>query len=92
MRPHVEDFIECRPGCAACCVAPSITGPLPGMPNGKPAGVPCVNLGKDGLCALWGTDDYPSTCRSFQAMRSVCGTTSHEAMVNLRVLEKRTAP
>ncbi len=26
----------CRPGCGACCIAPSITTPIPGMPHGKP--------------------------------------------------------
>jgi hypothetical protein len=34
--------MECRSGCGACCVAPSINAPLPGMPQGKPAGVRCV--------------------------------------------------
>ncbi|MDR8085529.1 YkgJ family cysteine cluster protein, partial [Acinetobacter baumannii] len=27
---------QCRPHCGACCTAPSITSPIPGMPNGKP--------------------------------------------------------
>ncbi|NBX68342.1 MAG: YkgJ family cysteine cluster protein, partial [Proteobacteria bacterium] len=36
--------MECRIGCGACCIAPSISSPLPGMPHGKPAGVRCVNL------------------------------------------------
>ena len=29
--------MDCRPGCGACCIAPSINTPLPGMPHGKPA-------------------------------------------------------
>ncbi|ENR9132482.1 TPA: YkgJ family cysteine cluster protein, partial [Shigella flexneri] len=24
--------MECRPGCGACCTAPSISSPIPGMP------------------------------------------------------------
>ncbi|HNM56919.1 MAG TPA: YkgJ family cysteine cluster protein, partial [Thauera aminoaromatica] len=24
--------MDCRPGCAACCIAPSISSPIPGMP------------------------------------------------------------
>ncbi|MCH1995921.1 YkgJ family cysteine cluster protein, partial [Achromobacter xylosoxidans] len=36
--------LACRPGCGACCIAPSITRPIPGMPDGKPAGVPCIQL------------------------------------------------
>ena len=34
----------CRSGCGACCLAPSISTPIPGMPQGKPAGVRCVQL------------------------------------------------
>ncbi|MES1987412.1 MAG: YkgJ family cysteine cluster protein, partial [Pseudomonadota bacterium] len=26
--------MECRPDCGACCTAPSINSPIPGMPNG----------------------------------------------------------
>ncbi|RBC14000.1 YkgJ family cysteine cluster protein, partial [Xanthomonas oryzae pv. oryzae] len=26
--------LSCRLGCAACCIAPSISSPIPGMPNG----------------------------------------------------------
>ncbi|HNV09555.1 MAG TPA: YkgJ family cysteine cluster protein, partial [Dokdonella sp.] len=29
--------MSCRSGCGACCIAPSISSPIPGMPNGKPA-------------------------------------------------------
>ncbi|HVK38365.1 MAG TPA: YkgJ family cysteine cluster protein, partial [Candidatus Kapabacteria bacterium] len=36
--------MTCRDGCGACCIAPSITSPIPGMPDGKPAGVRCVQL------------------------------------------------
>jgi Fe-S-cluster containining protein len=31
--------MNCRLGCGACCIAPSISSPIPGMPQGKPAGV-----------------------------------------------------
>ena len=39
----------CRAGCGACCIAPSISSPIPGMPNGKPAGVRCVQLDANNL-------------------------------------------
>ena len=42
--PNCSEPLACRSGCGACCIAPSITSPLPGMPQGKPAGVPCINL------------------------------------------------
>jgi Fe-S-cluster containining protein len=27
--------MDCRAGCGACCIAPSISSPIPGMPDGK---------------------------------------------------------
>ena len=42
--------MDCRPRCAACCIAPSISSPIPGMPEGKPAGVACVQLDADLRC------------------------------------------
>ncbi|TDM06161.1 MAG: hypothetical protein C4K60_16105 [Ideonella sp. MAG2] len=27
--------MNCRPHCAACCTAPSISSPIPGMPHGE---------------------------------------------------------
>ncbi|PAS17689.1 hypothetical protein CGT75_04930, partial [Vibrio cholerae] len=47
-------MMDCRLGCGACCIAPSISSPIPGMPNGKPAGVRCVQLNEDNLCQLFG--------------------------------------
>ena len=40
-----------RSGCGACCIAPSISSLIPGMPQGKPAGVHCVQLTDDNRCA-----------------------------------------
>ena len=37
--------MECRTDCGACCIAPSISSPIPGMPQGKPAGDNAVILG-----------------------------------------------
>ena len=42
------DSFGCRPGCGACCTAPSISSPIPGMPEGKPAGVLGVSIGAAG--------------------------------------------
>ena len=83
--------MQCRPGCGACCVAPSISSPLPGMPHGKPAGVRCVNLDADNLCRLWGTTRYPDVCRRFAADPAVCGQTREQAIVLLTVMERATA-
>lgn len=85
--------IPCRPGCAACCEAPSISSPLPGMPRGKPPGVVCPALDRDrGLCTVWGTAGYPPVCRAFSATSELCGTTRDEALHRLAELEKATAP
>ena len=84
--------MDCRPGCAACCIAPSISSPLPGMPGGKPAGVRCVNLNGEGLCVLWGTPSYPAVCRGFRPMPDVCGEDAEQALVLIAALEKATRP
>ncbi|TBR25737.1 YkgJ family cysteine cluster protein [bacterium] len=84
--------MDCRPGCAACCIAPSIASPLPGMPDGKPAGVRCVNLDDAGLCGLWGKPNYPPVCAAFKPQRWVCGETASEAMALISELEARTRP
>ena len=52
----------CREGCAACCIAPSISSPIPGMPNGKPAGVRCVQLDNALRCLLFAVCAPRSTC------------------------------
>ncbi|MFI5345616.1 MAG: YkgJ family cysteine cluster protein [Elusimicrobiota bacterium] len=84
--------MDCRPGCAACCIAPSISSPLPGMPNGKPAGVRCANLNAEGLCRLWGGADYPAVCRGFRPMPDVCGENAEQARALISALEKATGP
>jgi hypothetical protein len=84
--------MDCRPGCAACCIAPSIASPLPGMPAGKPAGARCVNLDAAGLCRLWGKPEYPAVCRAFLPQRWVCGESASEALRLIAELEVRTRP
>ena len=79
--------MECRIGCGACCIAPSISSPLPGMPEGKPAGIPCVHLDEDFLCLIYDHPDKPSVCEGFKADPDVCGTSRREAMILLTALE-----
>src|SRR5258708_20503602 len=52
----------CRPDCGACCIAPSISSPIPGMPNGKPAGVRCAPLGDDLRSPIFGRPRRPPCC------------------------------
>lgn len=84
--------MECRAGCGACCVAPSISTPFFGMPQGKPAGVACVHLTADRLCGLFGDSRRPSVCGDFQADPAVCGDDRETALVKLQQLEVSTAP
>lgn len=85
------DFI-CRAGCAACCIAPSISSPIPGMPGGKPAGERCLQLTADGLCNLFGSKDRPKVCSNLRPSKEMCRETSNEALLWLTQLEKETAP
>lgn len=83
--------MQCREGCGACCIAPSITSPIPGMPNGKPAGVRCVQLTEDQRCAIFGSPLRPSVCSQFMADAEVCGTSAHQALQILTWWEQATA-
>lgn len=83
---------SCRPGCGACCTAPSITSPIPGMPNGKPAGVRCVQLMDDNGCAIFGRPERPAFCAGLQPSVEMCGSSREHAMRWLGQLERATAP
>lgn len=85
-------IMDCRPHCGACCLAPSISSPIPGMPLGKPAGMPCGQLRADYRCALFGQPERPAVCISLQPSIEMCGTGREEAMALLTELERLTAP
>ncbi|WLD59695.1 YkgJ family cysteine cluster protein [Salinispirillum sp. LH 10-3-1] len=80
----------CREGCGACCIAPSISSPIPGMPHGKPAGVPCVQLLPDLRCAIFGQPERPKVCSGFMADADVCGDNRIEALNLLEMWERDT--
>lgn len=84
--------MSCRSGCAACCIAPSISSPIPGMPNGKPAGVPCVQLDEHLRCKLFGRPERPAVCSSLQPTREMCGDSREQALKFLGWLEKTSTP
>ncbi|MCL1076548.1 YkgJ family cysteine cluster protein [Shewanella dokdonensis] len=83
--------MDCRVGCGACCIAPSITSAIPGMPNGKPAGVRCVQLDQHNLCRLFGKPERPDVCGRFQAAIDVCGDSNEQALWLLTELEQQTS-
>lgn len=92
-RPYFRIFEApvCRPGCGACCTAPSISTPIPGMPHGKPAGVPCVQLTADLRCRLFGQAERPAVCASLRPSAEMCGRSREEALEWLAALEAATA-
>lgn len=86
-----ETKVDCRLGCGACCIAPSISSAIPGMPDGKPAGVRCIQLTEDNLCKIFGSPLRPAVCGSLQPSAEMCGITNQDAMQYLLELERETA-
>jgi len=83
--------MDCRVGCGACCIAPSISTPIPGMPHGKPAGVRCVQLDDANRCRLFGRPERPAVCSSLRPEAAMCGIDRDHAMRWLTLLEQATA-
>ena len=84
--------IACRTSCGACCIAPSISSPIPGMPDGKPAGVRCVQLTDDLRCAIFGMPERPEVCVRLRPAMEMCGTSADQALATLNELERLTRP
>lgn len=84
--------MNCRDNCGACCTAPSITSPIPGMPDGKPAGVRCVQLAPDNRCLIFGLPERPAFCGGLQPSPDMCGPDRAHALHWLAELERATAP
>jgi Fe-S-cluster containining protein len=82
--------LSCRAGCGACCIAPSISSPIPGMPQGKPAGVRCVQLTDDNRCAIFGDPRRPAVCAGLKPEPAMCGGDRLHALAFLDALEAAT--
>jgi len=88
----------CRPGCAACCIAPSISSPIPafagvaGLPHGKPAGTRCPQLDAADRCRLFGRPERPAVCTSLKPNAQMCGDSRAQALRWLAQLERATGP
>jgi hypothetical protein len=83
--------MECRAGCGACCIAPSIS-PTEALPQGKPAGVRCPHLTEDIRCALFGKPERPRCCVGLEPQREMCGDSASDAMATLIRWESLTTP
>jgi hypothetical protein len=62
------------------------------MPEGKPAGVHCIQLGVDARCQIFGRPERPACCSGLQPSLEMCGENSTQAMAWLAALELATQP
>jgi hypothetical protein len=63
---------------------------MPGMPQGKPAGVPCPHLDESLRCRLFGQPERPAVCGSLQPSHEMCGESREQAMHWITALEIAT--
>lgn len=84
--------MNCRAGCGACCIAPSISTAMPGLPDGKPAGVRCPHLDAELRCLLFGSPERPRVCASLRPSREMCRDDRDGALRFLFRLEVLTGP
>ena len=78
---------KCRPGCGVCCITPSISSPIPGMPDGKPQNVRCIHLTDDLLCNIFNNCLRPDVCKNFNFDIEICGNSPEEAILIMQNLE-----
>lgn len=62
------------------------------MPQGKPAGVRCVQLKEDLSCALFGLPARPAFCAGLVPSDEMCGEDREHALLWLTELERATRP
>jgi len=62
------------------------------MPDGKPAGVRCVQLTPKDACALFGDPRRPAVCTSLAPSAEMCGASRDHALRWLTTLERDTQP
>jgi uncharacterized protein len=84
--------MDCRSDCGACCIAPSISSAIPGTPNGKPAGVRCIQLDNANGCKIFGKPERPAVCVRLRPNPAMCGDSRDMAISFLNELEIASAP
>jgi hypothetical protein len=62
------------------------------MPQGKPAGVRCIQLDDQERCKIFGHPDRPAVCSSLQPSESLCGDSRAQALRWLGWMEDETRP
>lgn len=62
------------------------------MPQGKPAGVACVQLDEQLRCGLFGHPERPAFCAGLQPSVEMCGDSREQAIRWLGELDRLTEP
>ena len=65
---------------------------MPGLPHGKPAGMPCPHLDEALRCRLFGLPERPAVCSSLLPNPDMCGDNRVHALHFLERLEYATRP
>lgn len=65
---------------------------MPGMPGGKPAGVPCINLDEERRCRLFGLPERPRVCVDLAFDPGLCADDPGAAHARWGALEAATTP
>lgn len=61
------------------------------MPQGKPAGVRCIQLDAENRCKIFGQAERPAVCGSLMPSAEMCGHDDAHAFAYLQRLEQLTA-
>lgn len=61
------------------------------MPQGKPAGVRCVQLDEANRCRLFGRPERPAVCSGLRPSAEMCGPSDEHALLFLAELERLTS-
>jgi hypothetical protein len=62
------------------------------MPQGKPAGIPCVHLTARFACAIYADPRRPACCAGLKPAADICGSNRDEALRLITALEVATRP
>lgn len=62
------------------------------MPQGKAAGVRCVQLNDANACRIFGQPERPAVCRQLMPSADMCGASAPAALAWLTRLELATRP
>ena len=62
------------------------------MPQGKPTGVRCIQLGDDARCRIFGQPERPAVCVWLISSVEMCGSNQAQALHYLSRLESLTQP